>query len=312
MRSATDPLPENTSARRILNQLRTGLARQRNGEILISDGERVGRVYAFQGKVAWAHSSTQPVHLSQLLQSRAGLSNEDISNVVQESRQHKKPLGETLVALGLIDEALLKKCLQEHVATHLREILAMSAGASALFIPNDRSYRMGIAFPLEELTYAIGLRDDAIAQEAELSVVSNERVDSDEMLVAQSVGNYAMANLPSVAAVAVLNADRGEVLDIQGDNMTSMELLGSLTGMAAQAFLHPSVTAAADIRDRAQGRPGTPHYFNELVFTSATHYHYFGRVDVLPSLLIAALCPCFIEMNLLVQKGREICLLQAL
>jgi hypothetical protein len=81
-----------------------------------SDGSAAGAVLADAGRVCWAQSTGQRSRMSDLLLANPGqrLTREGLEHAVHACREQCRPLGEYLLALGLVDATTLHSALLRH------------------------------------------------------------------------------------------------------------------------------------------------------------------------------------------------------
>lgn len=113
--------------------MRTGLLRRYSGELLVIGGDVLGRVYLYDGAIAWAHCSTHSEHLGDVLRREAGVTADGLGLAIEHCRESGGKLGHALVRLGLVTHALLRKCVRIHVGAHLGHVLAMTGQLRASF-----------------------------------------------------------------------------------------------------------------------------------------------------------------------------------
>ena len=133
------------------------------GEDVVRREEAVGRIFVHQGRVAWAHVSTEPSSLYELLEPDSNVSSEDLRSVLQECKDQKKSLGEVLVAWGFTDRARLRERLRGWIARKLDVILRLPH-PSVLFVPEARSFSGDLTYSLDEVLLGAADRPAAPAE----------------------------------------------------------------------------------------------------------------------------------------------------
>jgi hypothetical protein len=136
------------SVRRALDE---GLAHPVGGEVVVRSGGTIGRIYLYQGAIAWVNCSQLQLRVRDTLLENAGITPEELDAALQESRQLRQHFAETLLAWGLIDRERLWECLRIHNARHLGSIAQLRHEPQSLFVPLVRTYSAGLIFKLEEL-----------------------------------------------------------------------------------------------------------------------------------------------------------------
>lgn len=135
----------------LLLPLQEGIANHVGGEVIARSDDVIGRVYLYEGLVAWVTCSNVRQRLKDVLITAGGLREEDLTEVVREAQKSGTHFGETLVSWGLLDQDQLRRCLLLHNARHLSGLAGLPAGARALFVPQERRYSRAFLFPLQEL-----------------------------------------------------------------------------------------------------------------------------------------------------------------
>lgn len=92
---------------------------QRNSGALVRrrpDGSAAGAILADSGRVCWARSAGQRARMSDLLLANPGqrLTREVLEQAVRACREQRRPLGEYLLTLGLVDADTLRSALLRH------------------------------------------------------------------------------------------------------------------------------------------------------------------------------------------------------
>jgi hypothetical protein len=113
--------------------MRTGLIRRYSGELMVIGGDVLGRVYLYDGSIAWAHCTTHPEHLGDVLRREAGVTADGLGLAMEDCRASGSKLGPALVRLGLVTHAELRRCVRLHVGAHLGHVLAMNGTLCARF-----------------------------------------------------------------------------------------------------------------------------------------------------------------------------------
>jgi hypothetical protein len=128
-----------------------GLAHPVGGEVVVRSGGTIGRIYLYQGAIAWVNCSQLQLRVRDTLLENAGITAEELDASLQESRQLRQHFAETLLAWGLIGRERLWECLRIHNARHLGSIAELRHEPQSLFVPLVRTYSAGLIFKLEEL-----------------------------------------------------------------------------------------------------------------------------------------------------------------
>lgn len=120
------------------------------GEVIVRNEEAVGRILVAGGRVAWAHLSTEPGSLQDILKDEVPLSPEDAGSVIEEARVSRRSFGDVLVDWKLVDPDRLRACLRGWIAKKLRMILSMDT-QSVLFVPHARPASTDMTFAVDEV-----------------------------------------------------------------------------------------------------------------------------------------------------------------
>jgi hypothetical protein len=176
-------LPETIHRPTLLRLLRgiDGLPRGATGAFSFSDASSLqGTVLIEDRRICWAASSDMENRLTDLLrgQGRTRLPPMAFEELYQECHRENLPLGETLVARGLVSGEGLRYALRQHTA----EAIARLAGAASLaltwsFHPTRR-YDAQFTFGTSELLCcigALGLEPKAVEADRTLREVTPER-----------------------------------------------------------------------------------------------------------------------------------------
>jgi CheY-like chemotaxis protein len=144
--------PVNSQA--VLQPMMEAASHHSGGEIVVSSKDKVGKVFFFEGRLAWAHVSSDDCGLARDLVEYAGLSKSDLKNVFEECRSTERNFAETLVESGFIDGPKMRELLLDRV---VRCLLQMSDWESpkALFLPKHRTYKGELLYPLDEVIDAM-------------------------------------------------------------------------------------------------------------------------------------------------------------
>lgn len=113
--------------------MRTGLIRRYNGELVVIGGDVLGRVYLYDGSIAWSHCTTHAEHLGDVLRREAGVTADGLGLAMEHCRASGGKLGHALVRLGLLTHLEMRRCVRLHVGAHLGHVLAMSGTLCARF-----------------------------------------------------------------------------------------------------------------------------------------------------------------------------------
>lgn len=121
------------------------------GEVVVTDGSNVGRIYVHRGSVAWVACSLPQLRLSDILVHQYRLARSDLDRVIEECRTTAKNFGETLLEWKLVTPEVLRRALRLHNTTHLQAICDFTLPRQTVFLPQARTYSGRLLFSVEEL-----------------------------------------------------------------------------------------------------------------------------------------------------------------
>lgn len=122
---------------RCVDDLRQHAKRGASGEFICASNAAEVHVYLQRGRIAWATDSEHRFAFASHLQEVAGIGAEEFRHVVEECRRDKLPLGETLVAWGLVSWEGVRRSLSHQIELAL-VLLARIDRAQAVFL--ERAY----------------------------------------------------------------------------------------------------------------------------------------------------------------------------
>lgn len=138
----------------ILTPLQEGIVNKCGGEVVVRSGPSKGRIYIFNGAIAWVTCDTIKTRLGDVLKETANIPAEDLNAAITESQRSRKNFGEILIAWNLMSEQALRQSLLLHNAAHFRGLLEFGDQVQALFIPQERKYSGRLLYSLEEIVRA--------------------------------------------------------------------------------------------------------------------------------------------------------------
>jgi hypothetical protein len=111
--------------RGVINVLRS-VAQHNSGALVRRhpDGSHAGSILADEGRVCWARSAGQRTRMSDLLLAAPGqsLTRATLEQAVRACQQQRRPLGEYLLMLGLVDTDTLRAALLRHTCEAVLEL----------------------------------------------------------------------------------------------------------------------------------------------------------------------------------------------
>ncbi len=157
---ATGPTPIPTAAPKSppLEALARHVAARATGELIcVGDGLEV-HVFLQSGRVAWGTTTADRFVFRRHLLSRYKVDEHDLQAALAESQRSRRPMGETLVAWGLLTAEQIREGLRAQLVSTL-ESLERCQGEHPLFLPrgaNYATYDAQFTFELEELRAQAG------------------------------------------------------------------------------------------------------------------------------------------------------------
>lgn len=155
--SASGSLDDVAGAAALLESVENRCAGRTGAVVLGPQGQPVGTILVEQGRICWAAAAGMTRRLTDLLRSRTSppLPAHIIEAVYERCRREGVPLGEALVAAGIVEPAGLRAALLQHTAEAVRSLA--SAAPTEAWIPHQRShYDARFTFEAAEIWAAVG------------------------------------------------------------------------------------------------------------------------------------------------------------
>ncbi|MCP4680444.1 MAG: response regulator [Deltaproteobacteria bacterium] len=143
-----------TGTQAVLQPLMEAASQRCDGEIVVRSKNEVGRVFFVNGKLAWAHVSSETSGLTRDLVEHAGLAKSDLKQVFDECRADNRNFAETLVEWGFIQNSVMRELLLSRIVRCLLQMSAWDTPRS-LFLPQHRAYKGELLFSLDEVVCAM-------------------------------------------------------------------------------------------------------------------------------------------------------------
>ncbi len=170
------------------------------GEFICADKSDEVHVHLQLGRIAWATTSSAPFEFACQIRHRGRIDHETFRSVVEECRRNRLPLGETLIAWGLVSQADVEHALTQQVIGALASLRRLRA-ARSLFLKRPLYVRYNSALTLP-------LTDDLL-----------RRLPSDERraLTPPRAARYDVAELAAkIAGAAWIAVERdGDVVEVE-------------------------------------------------------------------------------------------------
>lgn len=223
-------------ARRVLERAESG----GSGALVLrrADGSVVGAVLAEGGRVCWAVCNDCSRRLSDILVEQApGLTASMLSELVAECRRDHVPLGETLLARGLISQDVLRRAILLHTCLSLDHLMRADASSWSWTPHSKQSYAPMLTFSAVEVLVGLSHASDPAASEQALAVLR-------------------AASGPGLSALTLRRVPGGRVpiAHIDGDGLELVRLLAlaqQADEMLAIASIAELQVAALELEDLA-------------------------------------------------------------
>lgn len=137
---------EGTAIERLVATATQGLS----GEFISANDQSEAHIFFQEGRVAWANNSLQPFAFSQYLREVAKIDAHTFGAVVEECRQTKKPIGETLVRLNLASKEMVRLALAHQIQQTI-VVVNQQPRPSIVFLPRKfQRYDNELTFEVQE------------------------------------------------------------------------------------------------------------------------------------------------------------------
>ncbi|MFO0548600.1 MAG: hypothetical protein U0271_09445 [Polyangiaceae bacterium] len=121
-----------------------------SGEFIASSKTVEIHVYLQRGRVAWATTSTHPLEFVRALKARCQIEDSALRSVVEECRQRRLPLGETLVAWGVVSYDDVRAALHHQIARSTGALSELEGGRTVFLTRNHfTQYDTALTFTLD-------------------------------------------------------------------------------------------------------------------------------------------------------------------
>jgi hypothetical protein len=137
--------------RLIVGAVRAAEATGESGELVVRRGPLVGRILFVDGKIAWIHCHGKHGYLADVIVERAGIARKQLDETLAECRASGIPLGEALVAAGLLESAALQEILLTFVQDQVVALLDHADSVALMFLPVRRSYSGDFLFSVDDV-----------------------------------------------------------------------------------------------------------------------------------------------------------------
>jgi hypothetical protein len=131
------------------------VADRASGELVIVSEAIEIHIYLLDGRLAWGVSSIGGNEFLRRLVEHHGLSSDAVHEVIEECRQTRARLGDTLIARAYATADQVRDALRSQITDALLAALA-HPGAHGLFLPRFLDYSRELTFELDELGIETG------------------------------------------------------------------------------------------------------------------------------------------------------------
>ncbi len=251
--------------RLIVGSIRAAEATGESGELVVRRGNLVGRILFVDGKIAWIHCHGKHGYLADVIVERAGVSRAMLDETLAECRSSGIPLGEALVASGILDAVALQQLLLTFVQEQLTALLDHAESVALMFLPVKRSYSGDFLFAIDDVL-------------GELRVGMASAAMLDPQSVVMLLGARAFAVQGSIGGGAVVTAE-GRAINFATRCVGSASELEKGAVAAYAQRLANTVALPVDV----------PEAFSaiESVHVARAHYIYERRLATVTVFLMA-------------------------
>lgn len=212
-------------ARRVLERAESG----GSGALVLrrEDGSVVGAVLVERGRVCWAVCNDCSRRLSDILIEQApSLTAGLLTELVAECRRDQVPLGETLLARGLISQEVLRRAILLHTCLSLDHLMRADAASWSWTPHSKQGYAPMLTFSAVEVLVGMSQASDPAASELAQEVL---REASAPRLIALTLRRVPGGRIP-IAQLGGENLELGRLLALaqQADEMLAIATIADL------------------------------------------------------------------------------------
>lgn len=245
-----------------------------NGEIVVRDGDRIGRILLHEGRVAWAHLSSEPDFVQHLGSEGVIISRNDMREIVEDARANDGDFTGTLVARGLVKKEQIREYVQSWIAGKLSAMLTLPR-PEVMFLPTRRRNRGSVTFAL----------DDVLPLETWL------KIDPPKQSSVFPRGSLEVQSAWDEAASEMLPAGGGNVRDhlreaLAIEGATAVGLFDGATGACLGAAGKPIGSDVAEAQIKAMNLLGTQDDIEDMFTTSGGRQYLLRAVLQAPRLFL--------------------------
>ena len=243
-----------------------------SGEIVVRDGERVGRILVHDGCIAWAQLTEDPDFVQHLGHSGVAISREAMRSVIEDARASSGDFTSCLVARGLVTSEAIREHVRSWISARIASMLALPR-SEVMFLPNRRSFRGSVTFAL----------DDVLPMEAWLKIdpPRHSQVFERGSPHIQSAWNQAASE---ILPQGDLRAHLTEALAIEG--AIAVGLFDGATGACLGAAGKPIGADLAEAQIKAMNLLGTQDDLEDMFTTAGGRQYLLRAVQPAPRLFL--------------------------
>lgn len=239
----TDQLLDLVSEQRrtsVREALEEALNSPEGGEVAVRAAEVTGWIHVRKGVIVWAHVSSAPATITDLVRRAGATLDPDVAGAVKaECRATGANFMDVLVRWGVIAEEPAREALRDFIAERVDMALELP-DASALFMPKTRAYSGPVTFRSGEIPSRRSAGDSLIE---EMGPVSGLRAVAATSFMARIV--RAAMDTDGVTSAAVLDRVSGECLFRDGTDIDPALMGAQLRGLGALGADAEEVLAGA-------------------------------------------------------------------
>ncbi len=135
----------------LLASVQEGLEDSHGGEIVVKQGSRCGRIFVCNGKIAWVTCTSVPKRLREILIDAADLNEQDLDEVLRESKATGRGFAEILHEWNLLEMSTIRRCLLTHNAQSFQGIVSFGEQMNSMFIPQRMKCSNEFLYTLQEI-----------------------------------------------------------------------------------------------------------------------------------------------------------------
>lgn len=227
--------------------LEEALTSPRGGEVAVRSGDVTAFIHVQDGHVVWAHVSSAPASMEEVLRyGGVSLDRDVIDAVKEECRATGGHFMEVLVRWGIVDQALAREAVRAFVADRVKLALELP-DAVALFLPRSRPHTGRLRFRASEIpSLRVPTNDAPPSSRFDAGPPSVPRAPLSLAEISSIV--HAAVQVEGAVGAAVLDRKSGASLFHAGAEMDTTVVWSQLATLSALGPSAEDVMAAAGDR----------------------------------------------------------------